>query len=92
MQELCYLVSSLYRTITGIKVFLNPLPGPFVLWSRLDLFKCYYLFFAFPLLLLDLVAIRIWTCGHWTLSVHYVQPAIAYTHLQAIWNCIKGTN
>ena len=89
-QKLCYSIGVLYYVTTAVQPFLGPLPAPLILWSRPDLFKYYNLFFAFPNLLLSLVALRIWTRCRYTLSVQYVQIIMSYAYLQAILDLIAG--
>ena len=90
-QKLCYLIGVMYYVTTAVQPFLGPLPAPLILWSRPDLFKYYNLFFAFPNLLLSLVALRIWTRCRYTLSVQYVQIIMSYAYLHAILDLIAGT-
>ncbi|KAL8828867.1 MAG: hypothetical protein Q9191_002341 [Dirinaria sp. TL-2023a] len=90
-QKLCYTIGVMYYITTAIQPFMGPLPAPLILWTRPDLFKYYNLFFAFPNLLLSLIALRIWTrCRH-TLSVQYVQILMSYAYLQAILDLMAGT-
>ena len=90
-QRLCYMIGVMYYLTTAIQPFLGPIPAPLILWSRPELFKYYNLFFAFPNLLLSLIALRIWTRARYTLSVQYVQIIMSYAYLQAIWDTIAGT-
>lgn len=90
-QKLCYVIGITYYVTTAAQPFLGPLPAPLILWTRPDLFKYYNLFFAFPNLLLSLIALRIWARNRYTLSVQYAQIVMAYAYLQAIWDLIAGT-
>lgn len=90
-QKLCYLIGFAYFATTAVQPFLSPVPAPLILLSHPELFKYYNLFFAFPSLLLTLVAMRIWARGRYTLSVQYVQIIMSYAYLQSIWDLVAGT-
>ena len=90
-QKLCYLIGFAYFATTAVQPFLGPIPAPLILLSHPELFKYYNLFFAFPSLLLTLVAMRIWARGRYTLSVQYVQIIMSYTYFQSIWDLVAGT-
>ena len=90
-QKLCYLIGFMYYPTTAIQGFLSPIPAPLILWTRPDLFKYYNLFFAFPSLIIGLLALRVWSRTRYTLSVQYVQMVMSYAHFQAIWDLLTGT-
>ncbi|KAL9130969.1 MAG: hypothetical protein Q9217_000958 [Psora testacea] len=89
-QKMCYLTGFFYYSTTAVAAFLNPLPAPLLLWTRPDLFKYYNLFFAFPSVILGVVALRLWARSPYTLSVQYVQVIMAYAYLHAIWDRFFG--
>ena len=91
VQKLCYLTSFLYYVGQAVQPFLSQLPAPLVLWTKPGLFKYYNLFFAVPSILLELVALRIWARGRYTLAVQYVHVLMSFSYLQSIFDLIKGT-
>ena len=91
VQKICYLTSFLYYVGQAVQPFLSQLPAPLVLWTKPNLFKYYNLFFAFPSIFLELIALRIWARGRYTLSVQYVHMLMSFSYLQSILDLIKGT-
>ena len=90
-QKACYMTGFLYYSTTAIAAFLNPIPAPLLLWTRPDLFKYYNLFFAFPSVILGVIALRLWARSRYTLSVQYIQVIMSYAYLHAIWDRFFGT-
>lgn len=72
-QKMCYMIGFMFYLTTAIQPFLSPVPAPLVLWANPESFKFYYLFFAFPSILLDTVAMKMWARGRYTLSVQYAK-------------------
>ena len=91
-QKLCYLIGLIYYVSSAVQPILSPIPAPLILWTRPDLFKYYNMFFAFPSLALDLVALRIWTRTRYTLSVQYAQTIMSYAYLQGIFDLFTGSD
>jgi len=71
IQKFCYISGFLYYSATALAIFLNPLPGPLLLWVRPEYFKYYNIFFAFPSVLYGILVFRFWSTGNWTLNVVY---------------------
>lgn len=90
-QKLCYLVGFVGFIVTGTQPILGQIPAPLIHWTRPELFKYYYIFFAFPSLFLDLVVFRIWTRIRYTLSVQYAGAIMSYACLQAMWDHFFGS-
>ena len=89
-QKLCYISGLLYYTATALAVFMNPLPGPLLLWVRPEFFKYYNVFFALPSLVYGLVILRIWGRSNYNLNVQYVQVIMAYAYVNSIKDRIVG--
>ena len=89
-QKVCYLIGFMYNIFSAVNIFLAPLPAPLILWTKPELFKYYNLFFAFPTLLMGLVALRIWTKGRYTFAVQYAETVMTYAYLQSILDYIRG--
>ena len=90
-QKLCYLIGFAYYITMAVQPFVGPIPAPLVLLSHPELFKYYNLFFAFPSLLLTLVAMPIWARSRYTLPAQYVQYIMSYAYLQSILDVVAGT-
>ena len=91
MQKFCYLTGFFYYSTTAFAVFLNPIPAPLLLWTHPEMFKFYNLFFAFPSVILGVLALRWWARSRYTLTVQYCQVVMGYAYLHAIWDRFFGT-
>ena len=89
-QKMCYVSGLLYYTATAFAVFMNPLPGPLLLWVRPEFFKYYNIFFALPSLVYGLVILRIWGRSNYNLNVQFVQAIMAYAYVNSIKDRIVG--
>ena len=89
-QKLCYLIGFLYFTTTAVDPFLRIVPAPLILWARLEMFKYYYMFFAIPSLLVEVLVYKVWARGRYTLSVQYARLIQSYAYLHAMWDILTG--
>ncbi|KAI4252153.1 MAG: hypothetical protein LQ352_004437 [Teloschistes flavicans] len=90
-QKICYGIGFSGFGIAAARAFLIPIPAPVILWACPALFKDYHLLFAFPTMLLELVAMRIWLRIRWTMGAQYVVPIASYAFIQSIWDHFFGT-
>jgi cellulose synthase/poly-beta-1,6-N-acetylglucosamine synthase-like glycosyltransferase len=89
-QKICYLCGMMYYSAVSLGIFVNPLPGIFLLWIRPDYFKYYNLAFAVPSLLYTLVTFRLWARASFSLNVQYVMVIQSYAYFTAIKDRIFG--
>lgn len=90
MQKFCYATGVLCYYSSASACIFTPLPAIVILWARPDAMRYYNLFFAFPAVLIGLIAMRFWARARYTMSVQYAQAIMAYAHLQAVWDQVFG--
>ena len=90
MQKFCYVTGFLYYSATALAVFMNPLPGPLLLWVRPDFFKYYNLFFAVPSLVYGVLILRFWARSNYNLNVQFVNVIMSYAYINSIKDRIMG--
>ncbi|KAL9100851.1 MAG: hypothetical protein Q9163_003817 [Psora crenata] len=90
MQKFCYVTGFLYYSATALSVFMNPLPGPLLLWLRPDFFKYYNLFFAVPSVIYSVVIMRFWSRSNYTLNVQFTNTIMSYAYVNSIKDRIVG--
>ncbi|KAG7007180.1 hypothetical protein G7Y79_00011g030780 [Physcia stellaris] len=89
-QKLCFMIGFLYYTTTAMEPLFRIVPAPLILWARPEYFRYYYMFFAIPSLLLEVLAYKLWARGRYTLSVQYARLIQSYAYLHAIWDILAG--
>lgn len=89
-QKLNYLCGMMYYSAVSLSIFVNPLPGIFMVWLRPDYFRYYNLAFAAPSLVYTLLAFRVWAKARYGLHVQYIQVIQGYAYLTAIKDRIFG--
>ncbi|MCJ1366171.1 hypothetical protein MMC16_005297 [Acarospora aff. strigata] len=90
LQKFCYVTGFLYYSATALSVFLNPLPGPLLLWLRPDFFKYYNMFFALPSVFYGTIVFRIWARSNYTLNVQFTNVIMQYAYINSIKDRIIG--
>lgn len=91
-QKLCYAVGFYQYPSLAIEAFAIHVASPLVLWTRPDLFRYYNFFLALPSILVEVVAMKIWARGRYTLSAQYVRMLQSYAFLQAFLDLVRGRN
>ena len=89
-QKLCYLIGFLYYITTAVEPGFRNIPAPLILLARPQYFRYYYMFFAVPSLLVEVLAYKLWARGRYTLSVQYARLIQSYAYLHAVWDIIAG--
>ena len=90
MQKFCYITGFLYYSATALAVFMNPLPGPLLLFIRPDFFKYYNLFFAVPSLIYGTLVLRFWARANYNLNVQFANVIMAYAYINSIKDRVMG--
>jgi cellulose synthase/poly-beta-1,6-N-acetylglucosamine synthase-like glycosyltransferase len=89
-QKICYLCGMMYYSAVSLSIFVNPLPGIFLLWIRPDHFKYYNLAFAVPSLLYTLITFRLWAKASFSINVQFIMVIQSYAYFTAIKDRICG--
>jgi cellulose synthase/poly-beta-1,6-N-acetylglucosamine synthase-like glycosyltransferase len=89
-QKICYLCGMMYYSAVSLSIFVNPLPGIFLLWIRPDYFKYYNLAFAVPSLAYTLITFRLWAKASFSINVQFVMVLQSYAYFTAIKDRIFG--
>ncbi|KAG8531810.1 uncharacterized protein KY384_003446 [Bacidia gigantensis] len=90
MQKFCYVTGFLYYSASAAAIFMNPLPGPLLLWVRPDYFKYYNLFFAIPSLVYGVIILRLWARSNYNLNVQFSNVIMYYAYVNSIFDRIRG--
>lgn len=89
-QKVSYLCGMMYYSAVSLSIFVNPLPGIFMVWLRPEYFRYYNLAFACPSILYTLLTFRVWAKASYGLNVQYIQVIQSYAYLTAIKDRIFG--
>lgn len=89
-QKLCYLCGMMYYSAVSLSIFVNPLPGIFLLWLRPEYVKYYNLAFAVPSLLYSFVCFRLWAKASFSTNVQFIMVIQSYAYFTAIKDRIFG--
>jgi cellulose synthase/poly-beta-1,6-N-acetylglucosamine synthase-like glycosyltransferase len=89
-QKVSYLCGMMYYSAVSLSIFVNPLPGIFMVWLRPEYFRAYNLAFACPSIMYTLVTFRIWAKASYGLNVQYIQVIQSYAYLTAIKDRVFG--
>lgn len=90
IQKICYLSGMMYYSAISLSIFINPLPGIFMLWCRPQYVRYYNLAFAIPSIVYSLVAIRCWSKARYGFNVQFVMVIQSYAYLTAIKDRMFG--
>lgn len=90
MQKICYLCGMMYYSACAITIFVSPLPGVVLVWTRPEYFKYYNLAFALPSIIFTVVAMRFWAKASYGFNVQHIMVIQNYAYLTAIKDRILG--
>ena len=90
LQKGCYSLGFLYYVTTALGPFINPLPGPLLLWVNPSLFFYYNMFFAIPSIFYALVVMPLWARSRYPFAVQYIQVIVAYACVSALFESLLG--
>lgn len=90
IQKICYLCGFMYYSACALNIFVSPLPGVLLIWTRPEFFKYYNIFFAVPSLITTMVMMRCWAKARYGLNVQHIMIIQNYAYLTTIKDKILG--
>lgn len=89
-QKICYLCGMMYYSAVSLSIFVNPMPGIFMVWLRPEYFKFYNLAFAIPSILYTIICFRFWAKAEFGFNVQFCMVIQSYAYFTAIKDKIFG--
>ncbi|KAH8647779.1 nucleotide-diphospho-sugar transferase [Xylariales sp. PMI_506] len=83
-QRACYILGFLFYLLQALGPFLNPLPGPLLLWIAPHWVFYYNAFFAVPCIVYGFIVMPIWARSRFPFCVQYTSVIAAYASLSAL--------
>lgn len=91
VQKLCYVFGFLYYLTAALGVFLNPLPGPLLLWVSPKSVLYYNMFYGVPGIFHNLVIAPLWAKSRYPpIKVQYTNTILAYACISTFLSCMFG--
>ncbi|KAF9773213.1 hypothetical protein IL306_009018 [Fusarium sp. DS 682] len=84
MQKICYFSGFLFYVTLSLNIFINPLPGIFLLALRPDYVRVWNLAFAAPSFFYSLLVIPLWARCSYSYNVQHVMTVQSFAYLTAI--------
>jgi cellulose synthase/poly-beta-1,6-N-acetylglucosamine synthase-like glycosyltransferase len=90
MQRLCYLTGMFYYIVTGISIFITPLPSMLLLIFLPEKMFWYNIIFSLPSFIFGLVVLAYWSKAPFTFASVYCRYVSYYSHLFALVDKLRG--
>ncbi|KAH6898001.1 family 2 glycosyl transferase [Thelonectria olida] len=84
VQKICYFSGFLFYVTLSLNIFINPLPGIFLLALRPDFVRVWNLAFAAPSFFYSLLVIPLWAKCSYSYNVQHVMTVQSFAYLTAI--------
>jgi len=88
-QKLCYALGFLYYLASALGVFLNPIPGPLLLWVYPHMVLYYTMFFGVPGIIHTMIVIPLWSKSRYPpFKVQFTNVIVAYACISTFAGCL----
>src|SRR5206468_1098064 len=89
VQKACYGLGFLYYFVSALGIFLNPIPGPLLLWVKPKMLIYYNMFFGVPGLIHALIIMPLWARSRYpSVKVQFANVIVAYACISTFVGCM----